>query len=112
MSMLLKDRWQDWAREWGLTHRPETGLLHRTEQVIGERSGLLSKVWWVRDEAPGLTTCIRFPRTVDPERLRQMLIDDASLDALPGKGSARRKMHVETAGKKVVRLARLPEFTL
>jgi len=112
MAMLLKDRWQDWAREWGLTHRPEKGWVRRTEQLFGERSGLLVKVWWGKDEAPGLTTCIRFPRAADPERLRQALIADPTLDALPGKGSGRRKMFLETATKKVVRFGRLPEFTL
>jgi hypothetical protein len=112
MSLFLKDRWLDWARDWGLTHHPEKGWIYRTECVVGERKGLLVKAWWGRDEAPGLTVCLRFPRNADPIRLRKALIEDPALDVLPGGPGSRRKMFLETGTSKAMRLARLPEFTL
>ena len=112
MSIFLKDQWKEWAREWGLTHHPEKGWLYRTEHVVGDRKGLLIRVGWGRDESPGLTVCVRFPRVADPEQLRRALIDDPALDALPGKGSSRRKMFLESGSKKVIRLAEIPEFVL
>jgi len=112
MSMFLKNQWQDWARAWGFAHHPEKGWLYRTEHVVGERKGMLVRVGWGNDQNPGLITVIRFPRTADLERLRQSLVDDATLDALPGKGSARRRMAIETGDRKVIRIGERPEFTL
>jgi hypothetical protein len=112
MSFLLKSRWQEWAREWGLSHDPQKGWLHPNERVTGERKGLLVRVAWGPRERPGLVTCIRFPRVADPERLRQALIADDTLDALPGKGAARRKMVLESEVKKVYVFGRPPEFIL
>src|SRR5262245_28543589 len=95
MSLFLKDQWQEWARVWGLAHRPQKGLLARTERVVGERKGLLIRAGWGTRERPGLIVCVRFPLVVGLDRLRQALIDDDTLDALPGKGSAGRKMALE-----------------
>lgn len=112
-AMFLKDRWKDWARAWGLAHQPEKGWIHRTERVLGERTGLLFRVGWGRDENAGLITCVRFPRVSDPERLRQALIEDETLDSLPGRGAARRKMAIEGgAPKKAIRIGEVPEFSL
>jgi hypothetical protein len=112
MSIFLKDQWEEWARRWSLAHHPEKGWTRRTEWIAGERNGLLVRVGWGPEENPGLSVLVRFPRTADPERLRQALIDDPTLDALPGKGAARRKMEIETGPKKLVRLGGIPEFTL
>ncbi len=112
MPIFLRDHWKEWARDWGLAHYPEKGWIHRTEHVVGERKGLLIRVGWGTDQSPGLIACIRFPRVADPGRLCQALIDDATLDTLPGKGSARRKMAVESGAKKTVRIGKPPEFTL
>jgi len=112
MSLLLKDRWKDWARQWGLTHFPQQGWLSRTEHVVGERNGLLVRVGWGTDRSASLITCIRFPRAADLERLRQQLAADAALDELPGKGGARRHMAIEDGVKKPVRFGAIPEFTL
>jgi len=112
MSIFLKDQWQEWARDWSLAHHPEKGWTRRTEWIVGERKGLLVRVSWGPQENPGLFVLVRFPRTADPERLRQALIDDPTLDVLPGKGAARRKMDIETGAKKMVRLGGIPEFTL
>jgi len=111
VSIFLKDQWKDWAREWGLAHVPEKGWIHRTERVVGERKNLLIRVAWGTDQDPGLFVTVRFPRVADTARLRQTLIDDPSLDVMPGKGSARRKMEIESA-KKAVRIAARPDYTL
>src|SRR5262249_42319664 len=112
MSLLMKDRWKDWAREWGLTHFPQTGWLQRTEHVVGERNGLLVRIAWDTDRSAALIATIRFPRVTDLERLKQQLADDATLDVLPGKGSARRRIAVDTGAKARVRIGPPPEFTL
>ena len=113
MSIFLKSQWKEWAREWGLAHYPEKGRIHRTEHMVGERRGMLIRVGWGPSESPGLTTCIRFPRVADPAGLREALIQDSSLDVLPGKGSAWRKMAVRTGPpKKIVWVGKPPEFTL
>ena len=112
MAFFLKDKWQEWAREWGLAHHPHKGWLYPTEAVVGERRGLLIRVGWGTQEKPGLVACIRFPRALDLERLRQSLMDDDTLDALPGKGSARRRMALESGVRKITLVGRPPEFTL
>lgn len=112
MSFLLKDRWQQWAVEWGLTHVPQKGWLRRTERVLGQRKGLLFRVLWGTDESPGLHICVRFPRVTDLDRVRAALIADSALDVLPSKGSARRKMEIQTGSAPRVRFTRLPEFRL
>ena len=112
MALLLKDQWRTWAAEWGLTHVPERGWMRRTERVLGARRGLLFRVSWGGDDDPGLNVTIRFPRAGEPQRIREQLIADASLDALPGKGSARRKMAIETGPAKAIRLGSRPEFLL
>jgi len=108
----LKSLWNEWAREWGLAHYPETGWMVRNEHVIGERKGLLIRVGWGTQENPGLIVAIRFPCVADLGRLRQTLVDDATLDTLPGKGKARRKMVVEDTGRKMIRIGERPEFFL
>jgi hypothetical protein len=108
----LKNLWTDWAREWGLRHHPEKGWLYRTEYVIGERNGLLFRAGWGTQENPGLIVAVRFPCVADLGRLRQTLIEDATLDSLPGKGKARGKMVVEDTGKKMIRIGERPEFFL
>jgi hypothetical protein len=110
--MFLKDQWQDWARDWGLAHYPERGWLRRTEHILGERKGLLIRVGWGTDRNATLIVGIRFPKSVDLDRLRQALADDPSLDVLPGKGAARRKMAVESGAKKKIHLGHPTEFTL
>lgn len=112
MPTLLKNLWTEWAHEWGLSHHPEKGWLYRTEHVIGERNGLLIRVGWGTNENPGLIVAVRFPCVADLGRPRQALIEDATLDSLPGKGKARRKMVVEDTGKKVIRIGERPEFFL
>jgi len=112
MSFLPKSRWQEWAREWGLAHDPQKGWLYPNERVTGERKGLLVRVAWGPRETPGLFTCIRFPRVGDVERLRQALIADDTLDALPGKGAARKRMALESEVKKVYVVGRPPELIL
>jgi hypothetical protein len=109
---LLKDQWRTWAADWSLTHVPERGWLRRTERVLGARGGLLFRVSWGGDDDPGLNLAIRFPRPGEPQRVREQLIADASLDALPGKGSARRKMAVELGPVKAIRWGSRPEFLL
>jgi hypothetical protein len=111
MSLFLKNKWQEWAREWGLAHHPHKGWLYPTEAVVGERRRLLVRVGWGGGENRGLITFIRFPHVADPERLRQALIADVSLDALPGKGASRRKMTLEGEGKKIY-IGSPPEFVL
>ena len=59
-----------------------------------------------------LVTCIRFPRVGDPERLRQALMEDEALNALPGKGAARRKMAIEKNPRKTIYIGAVPEFAL
>jgi hypothetical protein len=112
MSVLPRSRWQEWAREWGLAHDPQKGWLHPNERVTGERKGLLVRVGWGPQENPGLVTCIRFPRVTDPERLRQALIADDTLDVLPGQGAARKRMSLDHDVKKVYVVGRPPEFIL
>src|SRR5215467_13011352 len=108
-----KDRWKAWAREWGLTHHPQKGLFRRTEHVDGARHGLLLQAGWGTSEYPGLTVLVRFPRSLDTQGLRQRLIDDTTLDALPGKGGARRRMAVVTVHPPAsVRWGKPPEFQL
>jgi hypothetical protein len=111
MPMFLKNQWVEWARDWGLAHQPMKAFQH-TERVAGERNGYLIRIGWGTDRNPGLITCVRFPRAADPGRIRQALIDDASLDTLPGKGSGRRKMAIETGPPKAFRWGRRPEFVL
>lgn len=112
MSFLLKDQWRDWAHEWNLSHVPEKGWIYRTERVLGARKGLLVRVLWGRDHDPGLHVCIRFPKPADLERLRAALIADASLETLPGKGAARRKMQAQSGARNVIRVGAIPEFVL
>jgi hypothetical protein len=112
VSIFLKDQWKEWARDWAISHYPQKGLIYRNEKVVGERKGLLIKVGWEVSRHPYLAVCIRFPRVIDPTRLRQALIDDPTLDTLPGKGSGRRKMVVEGVSKKGIRLSSYQEFTL
>jgi hypothetical protein len=112
MSLFMKNQWLEWAHEWGLSHHPHRGVFHPTEYVAGERNGLLIRVGWGTREHPGLVVCVRFPKTDDPERLRQALIEDDTLDALPGKGAARRKMTLENAVPRVLWAGRAPEFVL
>jgi hypothetical protein len=112
MAFLLKDQWKTWSQDWGLTHVPEKGWVYRSERVLGMRKGLLFRVLWGKDDDPGLHVLIRFPHTPDLERLREALIQDPALDALPGKGAARRKIELESQAKQLVRWNSRPEFLL
>ena len=112
MSLFLKNQWQEWAREWGLSHHPHHGFIHPDEFVAGERKGLLIRVGWGSRENPGLVAIVRFPQSADLTRLRQTLIDDDTLDALPGKGAARRRMAFENGAPKGPWARRTPEFVL
>jgi len=112
VSIFLKSQWQDWAREWGLTHYPEKGWSIRNEHVVGKRNGSLVRAGWAPDRNGILLVTIRYPKTTDLDRLRDALINDASLDTLPGKGKARKKTAIERGPRKVVRLGGFPEFTL
>jgi hypothetical protein len=105
--------WTAWARDWGLTEQTQRNWLQRLFRVAGERNGLLFRAGWGIDEYPGLTVCVRFPRTVDTAGLQQRLIDDATLDGLPGKGGARRRMVVRAdAPRTTFRWGKPPEFVL
>src|SRR5690242_3636102 len=112
VSIFLKSQWQDWAREWGLTHYPEKGWTIRNEHVVGKRNGLLVRAGWAQERNGILLVTIRYPRTTDLDRLRDALINDATLDTLPGKGKARKKTAIERGVRKMVRLGGFPEFTL
>ena len=112
MSFLPKDLWSEWAQSWGLTHRRQTGWLERNESVAGERKGFLIQVGWAAEQKGTVVAFIRFPRATDVERIRQALIDDASLDTLPSKGAARRKTKIEANPKKTIYIGAVPEFTL
>ena len=112
MLTFAKNQWTEWARDWGLAHYPQKGVFQRTEHVIGERKGLLIRAGWGANENPGLVVAIRFPCVADLGRLKQALIDDSTLDILPGKGKGRRKMGVEDTGKKTIRIGEQPEFHL
>ena len=112
MSSLLKNHWQAWARDWGVTHLPEKGWVYRTERVLGMRKDLLFRVSWGRDEDPGLHVIVRFPQVPDVERLRAALVADTSLDTLPGKASARSKMQLDNGQKQVIRVSGRPDFLL
>src|SRR5580765_1316314 len=97
MVTIRSGGWTSWAREWGLAHQKRQGLLQRTEAVTGARGGLLLRAGWGDEQYPGLTVTIRFPRAVDVQRLRDQLAQDVSLDALPGKASARNGTKVVAA---------------
>lgn len=112
MSLFLKNQWQQWARQWGATHVPEKGWMHRTERVLGMRNGLLFRVHWGPDEDPGLHVLIRFPSVENVERLRDSLVGDSTLDALPAKGAPRRKMQMDSGKTQMVRWNARPEFLL
>ena len=113
MITFNRDPWAAWAREWKLTHQPQQGWLQRTERVAGERNGLLLRAGWGIDDYPGLTIVVRFPKTVEVQGVRQRLIEDATLDVLPGKGAARKHTAI-VVGKPpaFMRWGKPPEFTL
>ena len=111
MLTLTRDRWTTWARAWALTHQRRRGLLQATEAVAGARAGLLLRAGWGDARYPGLTVTIRFPRVVDLQRLRDQLAEDTTLDALPGKGGARRGLKV-VAAVQASRWGKPPEYAL
>jgi hypothetical protein len=82
--------------------------------LIGIRDGRLVEVGWGGQNHACLIVLVRFPRVEEVQRVRQALIADAGLDALPGKGANRRRMAREDdARKKSFKRRRvLPEFTL
>src|SRR5215471_17097430 len=112
MLTLTRDRWKTWAQAWALTHHPRRGFVQPTEAVSGARSNLLLRAGWAEGQFPGLTLTIRFPRTVDVQRLRELLAADASLDALPGRAGARRAIKVVPAIQPAMRWGKPPEFAL
>jgi len=112
MLTLMRDRWRTWAKSWALTHHPRRGFYQPTEAVTGARDGLLLRAGWGDQQFPGVTVTIRFPRALDVQRLRDALAEDVSLDALPGKGGARRGIKVVPAIQTSMRWAKPPEYAL
>ena len=112
MGLFQKNRWLEWARAWGLTHYPQRGLFYRNEQVTGLRKGYLVSASWGGQKQASLILRIRFPGGADLESIRRTLADDASLDALPGKGKGRAKTVLAVGPEKKVQLGAIPEFTL
>src|SRR5204863_3382089 len=105
-------RWTAWARDWGLAHEQRRSLFQRTEAVTGPRGGALLRAGWGDEQYPGLTVTIRFPRALDVQRLRDLLAEDVSLDALPGRASARRAIKVVAAVRPPTRWGKPPEYAL
>jgi hypothetical protein len=112
MAVFERNHWEDWAREWGFTHIPQRGKLYRDEGVVGVRSGFLVRAGWGGDKGTALMVLVRLPKGQVLSRLRDTLIADAALDALPGRGAAREKMAVEESGKRGMRMGGLREFVL
>ena len=110
--MFEGNHWQEWAREWGLTHIPQKGKLYRDEGVVGVRNGFLVRANWGGDKGTALIVLVRFPRGQDLARVRDALTADPALEALPGKGAARAKMAIEEPGRRVVRIGSAREFVL
>ena len=108
-----KSRWQDWARDWGLTHLPQAKHhLYRNEGVVGLRKGLILRAAWTGEKGVTLSMKVRFPRGESLEGLKQALADDPALDVLPGKGAARRKTVIAHGPAPRLRLGAAPEFRL
>jgi len=112
VSFLPKNEWQNWSREWGLTHHPQKGMFYRNEQVVGLYQGILVQATWGGDKNLSLVVRLRFPASQNLERLKQTLVEDASLDALPGGGKNRKKMNIVTGAGKRIHIGDVPEFTL
>ncbi len=112
MSFLPKNEWLNWARERGLTHYPQKGWLYRTEQVVGLHSGVLVQARWGGEKNACLIVRLRFPRTANLEGLRNALMADPALDALPSRGAGRSKMTIVRSAPNGPRLTGRPEFTL
>ncbi len=112
MSLVPKSRWTDWARDWGLQHVPQKGWMYRDERIVGLRDGRIVQVGWGGDKNASLVVLIRFPRVENVQGLRDTLIADPALDAMPGKGAGRRKMARASANNNAVRLGAIPEYTL
>jgi hypothetical protein len=108
--MFVKSQWTDWATAWSLNHRPQKGRLYRNECITGQRNGLLFQAQWCGENGSMLAVLIRFSAGQDLERVRAALVADASLDGLPGKGSARNKTKIEDV--KTVYVGAVPEFVL
>src|SRR5258706_7740844 len=86
VSFLPRNEWENWAREWGLTHHPQKGWLYRNEQVVGLYQGVLVQALWGGEKNASLIVRLRFPRTQNLEVLKRVLVEDPTLDALPGRG--------------------------
>jgi hypothetical protein len=108
--MFPKSQWKDWASAWSLNHRPQKNKLYRDECITGQHDGLLLQVQWCGENGSMLSVLIRFSAGQDLERVRAALVADASLDTLPGKGSARNKTKIEAV--KTVYVGAVPEFVL
>jgi hypothetical protein len=112
MALLVKTEWTQWANAWGLAHHHQRGWLLRNEHVVGAHDGLLIQAGWSGDKNQYLTLRVRFPRRTNLEMLREALIGDAALDALPGHGAGRRKTRIDIGAKRGLRLVGPAEFTL
>lgn len=112
MSFLPKNEWLNWAREWALTHYPQKGWLYRNEHVVGLHGGVLVQAGWGGEKNACLIVRLRFPRTANLENLRNALVADTALDALPGKGAGRAKMTIVRSAPSGLRLVSRPEFAL
>jgi hypothetical protein len=77
-----------------MAHVPQKGSLTRNEKVAGLHDGVLVNVGWGGDKNASLIVRLRFPKAADVDRLRAALVDDVTLDTLPGKTGARRKLAV------------------
>jgi hypothetical protein len=84
MGLLEKSQWQEWARQWGLTHHPQRGGFARNEWLVGSYRGHLLRIGWAGDYGSELYVLIRFPKQQDALHLHERLLHDPQLETLPG----------------------------
>jgi hypothetical protein len=84
MGMFSKQGWKDWAREWGLIYHAPRFLGSTREWMVGSYRGYLVKAGWLGDRHLEFYVLIRFPKLLDPAVVRQRLLEDVTLAALPG----------------------------
>ena len=81
----MKSQWQEWAREWNLSHRPQRGWMPN-EMIAGEHRGFLLRVQCVytRDNESKLVVLLRFLKTGQGDALAPRFLTDAGLITVPG----------------------------
>jgi hypothetical protein len=84
MGIFSKNGWKEWARQWGLTYHAPKFLGSGREWIAGSYRGYLVKAGWLGDRHLEFYAHIRFPKVPDPSVIRQRLLDDQTLAALPG----------------------------